>query len=66
MLVVSAWEIENKTYALILCNSASRSLSTLHYNAKVSKLMSPGAELLRSMYSTIAADSVEGTIFFTL
>uniref|UniRef100_A0ACD5W5D9 Uncharacterized protein n=1 Tax=Avena sativa TaxID=4498 RepID=A0ACD5W5D9_AVESA len=48
--------------AAILCSSTSRSLSSLsgvRLNDEVGRFMSPGAEILRNMFSTIAADSVK-------
>ncbi|XP_051205938.1 uncharacterized protein [Lolium perenne] len=49
--------------AVILCSSTSRSLSslstTLRRNDEASRFMSPGVEILRNMFSTIAADSIK-------
>lgn len=45
--------------ALILCSSASRSLNTLRHNGEVCRFASPGVELLRSMFSTVAVDSIK-------
>uniref|UniRef100_A0A0D9X609 AAA+ ATPase domain-containing protein n=2 Tax=Leersia perrieri TaxID=77586 RepID=A0A0D9X609_9ORYZ len=45
--------------ALLLCSSASRSMSTLCRNGEIGRYMSPSVELLRSRFSTVAADSIK-------
>jgi hypothetical protein len=55
--------------AVILCSSTSRSLTSLsavRLNDEVNRFMSPGVEILRSMFSTIAADSIKGFSVLTL
>ncbi|XP_066348480.1 uncharacterized protein [Miscanthus floridulus] len=45
--------------ALIMCGSTSRSLSMLRRNGEISRFASPGVELMRSMFSTVAVDSIK-------
>ncbi|XP_062195550.1 uncharacterized protein LOC133898814 [Phragmites australis] len=45
--------------ALVLCSSTSRSLNTLHHNVEITRFTSPAVKLFRSMFSTIAADSIK-------
>src|SRR5438128_819215 len=49
--------------AVILSSSTSGLLSTiLRHNDEVSRFVSPRVELLRNMFSTVAADSIKGFI----
>ncbi|CAD6262993.1 unnamed protein product [Miscanthus lutarioriparius] len=45
--------------ALIMCGSTSRSLCMLRRNGEISRFASPGVELMRSMFSTVAVDSIK-------
>ncbi|XP_006659266.1 AFG1-like ATPase [Oryza brachyantha] len=45
--------------ALMLCSSASCSMSTVCYNREIDRYVSPSVELLRSKFSTVAADSIK-------
>ncbi|XP_034599654.1 uncharacterized protein [Setaria viridis] len=44
---------------LIMCSSTSRSLSTLHRSGEITRFASPCVDLMRSMFSTVAADSIK-------
>jgi len=57
----SATRLIRQQNALIMCSSTSRSLSTLHRAGEISQIASPGVELMRTMFSTVAADSVKDT-----
>ena len=52
--------------ALIMCGLTSRSLSMLRRNGEISRFASPGMELMRSMFSTVAADSIKGSLLISL
>ncbi|BAT04621.1 Os08g0265500 [Oryza sativa Japonica Group] len=45
--------------ALVLCSSASSSMSTLCCNREIGRYVSPSVEILRSSFSTVAADSIK-------
>ncbi|AQK44943.1 ATPase [Zea mays] len=45
--------------ALIMCGSTPRSLSMLRRNGEISRFASPGMELMRSMFSNVAAGSIK-------
>ncbi|CAO2187697.1 unnamed protein product, partial [Urochloa humidicola] len=55
----SAVRLSRRQNALVMCGSTSRSLSTLCRSGEISRFASPGVELMRSMFSTVAADSIK-------
>ena len=52
--------------ALIMCSSTTRSLSMLCRKVETSRFASPAMELMRSMFSTEAADSIKGSLLISL